>query len=453
MLLYLPGGHHDRGLSHHHLRPDWKWLTTFTVAGTWGKSVVAPLNCIGPDPQMQRDRDSEFVSPGKHTVLDVNRNRPYSSGMETVQPKGPPLADIRIIDLTTVIFGSYASQLLADFGADVVKVESAAGDSTRRTGPAITPWNFPAAMIARKAEPALAAGCSLVLKPAKEKPFSAMALGVLALEAGLPLGVLQIITGNAKEIGLALTKNPIVRKLTFTGSTQTGRVLMEQCSSTIKKISLELGGNAPLIVFEDADVELAVKGIVAAKFRNMGQTCVCANRIYVHNAIYEQVVDRLIQTIDDFKIGNCLDEANTHGPLINKKAVDKVHTHVVDAIAKGAQLKTGGKQPAIGDNYYLPTVLTEATDDMLICHEETFGPIAAIFRFADEADVVRRANHTEFGLAAYVFTNDYRRVHRLSKTIECEMLGINTGAISNEVAPFGGHQKVRLRARRLQARH
>lgn len=303
---------------------------------------------------------------------------------------------------------------------------------------AITPWNFPAAMITRKAGPALAAGCTLIVKPAENTPFSAMALGVLALEAGMPLGVLQILTGDAPDIGKALTGSPIVRKISFTGSTQTGRLLMAQSSSTVKKLSLELGGNAPLIVFEDADIQVAVQGILASKFRNMGQTCVCANRIYVHDAIYDEVATALVKAVGQFRLGNGLDAGVTHGPLINQAALDKVERQVADAVAHGARVLTGGEKSSLGANFYLPTVLAEATDEMLLCREETFGPIAALFRFKDEAEVVRRANHTEFGLAAYVFTEDRRRIWRLTRSIECGMLGVNTGLISNEVAPFGG---------------
>lgn len=303
---------------------------------------------------------------------------------------------------------------------------------------AITPWNFPAAMITRKAGPALAAGCSLIVKPAENTPFSAMALGVLALEAGMPLGVLQILTGDPREIGKALTESPIVRKISFTGSTPTGRLLMAQSSPTVKKLSLELGGNAPLIVFEDADIQLAIKGILASKFRNMGQTCVCANRIYVHDAIYDQVAQALVDAVGQFRLGNGLEDGVTHGPLINQAAVDKVERQVADAVAHGARVLAGGEKSSLGANFYLPTVLADATDEMLLCREETFGPIAALFRFKDEAEVVRRANDTEFGLAAYVFTEDQRRIWRLTRSIESGMLGVNTGLISNEVAPFGG---------------
>lgn len=304
---------------------------------------------------------------------------------------------------------------------------------------AITPWNFPAAMITRKAGPALAAGCAMVLKPAENTPFSAMALGVLALEAGLPTGVLQILTGDAPSIGRALTESPTVRKLSFTGSTQTGRLLMRQSSDTIKKLSLELGGNAPLIVFEDADIDRAVAGILASKFRNVGQTCVCANRIYVHDHIYDEVARRLVTAVAQFKVGNGLNTCVTHGPMINAAAVEKVERHMADAVKRGAKLLIGGSRlPELGANFFQPTVLADVTDEMLVCSEETFGPIAPLFRFTDESDVIARANATVYGLAAYIFTEDQRRTWRVSQALEYGMVGVNTGLISNEVAPFGG---------------
>ena len=303
---------------------------------------------------------------------------------------------------------------------------------------AITPWNFPAAMITRKAGPALAAGCTMVLKPAENTPFSAMALGVLALEAGIPAGVLQIITGDAPGIGRALTESPVVRKLSFTGSTQTGRLLMRQSADTVKKLSLELGGNAPLIVFEDADIDRAIAGILASKFRNVGQTCVCANRIYVHDSIYDEVAQRLTAEVEKFKVGNGFDAGVTHGPMINAAAVTKVERHIADAVKRGAKLLTGGQRHPLGQSFFTPTVLADVTDDMLVCSEETFGPIAPLFRFKDETEVVHRANDTIFGLAAYVFTEDQRRIWRVSASLEYGMVGVNTGLISNEVAPFGG---------------
>lgn len=303
---------------------------------------------------------------------------------------------------------------------------------------AITPWNFPAAMITRKVGPALAAGCSMILKPAEQTPFTALALGALAIEAGVPHGVFQIITGDAKEIGQCLTSSTRVRKLSFTGSTNTGRILMSQCSPSIKKLSLELGGNAPLIIFDDADVAKAVDGVIASKFRNMGQTCVCANRVYVQSGIYDEVVQLVHEKVKSFVVGDGVEPNVTHGPLIDAAAVAKVEAHVADALNKGAKLVCGGKPAAQGGNFYQPTLLTDANERMLISQEETFGPVAAFFRFESEEEVIRQANNTDYGLAAYFFTEDYRRIKRLSRQIEAGMIGINTGAISNEVAPFGG---------------
>ena len=303
---------------------------------------------------------------------------------------------------------------------------------------AITPWNFPAAMITRKVGPALAAGCTIVVKPAELTPLSAFALGVLGLEAGLPPGVLQIVAGNAPEIGAALCESPTVRKLSFTGSTGVGRVLAQQCAPTIKKLSLELGGNAPLIVFDDADIDRAIEGIVASKFRNAGQTCVCANRIYVQAGIYDAVAARLVAAVEAMRVGNGLEAGTTQGPLIDGRAVAKVRQHIDDALTQGAQLRTGGKPHALGGSFFEPTVLTGVTQAMRVAREETFGPLAPLFRFETEEEVVAMANDSEFGLAAYLFTEDRRRLWRVGEQLETGMVGINTGLISNEVAPFGG---------------
>jgi succinate-semialdehyde dehydrogenase / glutarate-semialdehyde dehydrogenase len=303
---------------------------------------------------------------------------------------------------------------------------------------AITPWNFPAAMITRKVGPALAAGCTIVVKPAELTPLSAFALGVLGLEAGLPPGVLQIVAGNAPEIGAALCESPTVRKLSFTGSTGVGRVLAQQCAPTIKKLSLELGGNAPLIVFDDADIDRAIEGIVASKFRNAGQTCVCANRIYVQAGIYDAVAARLVAAVEAMRVGNGLEAGTTQGPLIDGRAVAKVRQHIDDALTQGAQLRIGGKPHALGGSFFEPTVLTGVTQAMRVAREETFGPLAPLFRFETEEEVVAMANDSEFGLAAYLFTEDRRRLWRVGEQLETGMVGINTGLISNEVAPFGG---------------
>lgn len=303
---------------------------------------------------------------------------------------------------------------------------------------AITPWNFPAAMITRKAAPAIAAGCSMLVKPAEQTPLTAYALEVLALQAGLPADILINISGDAIEVGKTLCESDIVRKLSFTGSTQVGRILMQQCAPTIKKLSLELGGNAPVLVFDDANLEQAVQGIMASKYRNSGQTCVCANRIYVQDGIYDALADRLVEAVSKLKVGDGRLEGSTQGPLIDEDAIAKVQSHIADATGKGATLRIGGQRSALGGTFFEPTVLTGVTQDMKVSKEETFGPLAALFRFKTEDEAVAMANDTEFGLAAYLFTQSTARQWRVGEALEYGMVGINTGAISNEVAPFGG---------------
>jgi succinate-semialdehyde dehydrogenase/glutarate-semialdehyde dehydrogenase len=304
---------------------------------------------------------------------------------------------------------------------------------------AITPWNFPAAMITRKAGPALAAGCAMVLKPAPQTPFSALALAVLAERAGIPAGLFSVLPADAersREVGSELCANPIVRKLSFTGSTGVGIKLMEQCASTLKKLSLELGGNAPFIVFDDADLDAAVEGAMVAKYRNAGQTCVCANRIYVQDGVYDAFAEKLAAAVAKLKVGAGTEAGVTTGPLIDANAVAKVQSHLADALEKGAKVLQGGK--ALGGNFFAPTVLVDVTPDMRVAREETFGPLAPLFRFSDEAEVIRQANDTEFGLAGYFYTRDLGRAFRVGEALEYGMVGINTGLISNEVAPFGG---------------
>ncbi|MCP3715732.1 NADP-dependent succinate-semialdehyde dehydrogenase [Paraburkholderia sp. CNPSo 3281] len=303
---------------------------------------------------------------------------------------------------------------------------------------AITPWNFPAAMITRKVGPALAAGCPIVLKPAEATPFSALALAVLAERAGVPRGVFSVVTGDPKAIGGELTSNPTVRKLSFTGSTPVGRLLMSQCASTVKKVSLELGGNAPFIVFEDADLDAAVAGAIASKYRNSGQTCVCTNRFYVHDAVYDAFAAKLRDAVEKLKVGLGTEAGVTQGPLINEAAVLKVESHIEDALAKGAQVTTGGKRHALGHGFFEPTILTGVTPAMKVARDETFGPLAPLFHFSSDEEVIRMANDTEFGLAAYFYSRDIGRVWRVAEALEYGMVGINTGLISNEVAPFGG---------------
>jgi succinate-semialdehyde dehydrogenase / glutarate-semialdehyde dehydrogenase len=304
---------------------------------------------------------------------------------------------------------------------------------------AITPWNFPNAMITRKAAPALAAGCPIVIKPAKLTPFSALAMGELATRAGIPAGVFNVITGSKSgEIGTEMTESSIVRKVTFTGSTEIGKMLMRQCASTVKKVSLELGGNAPLIVFDDANIDKAVEGAIICKFRNAGQTCVCANRIFVQDGVYDEFARKFAAATKAMPIGNGFDQGIMIGPMVEASAVDKAEEHVLDAVAKGASVATGGARHAAGELFYTPTVLTDATRDMAIFKEETFGPVAPLFRFKDEADVIEMANDTEFGLASYFYANDLGRVWRVAEALEYGMVAVNEGVLSTEVAPFGG---------------
>jgi succinate-semialdehyde dehydrogenase/glutarate-semialdehyde dehydrogenase len=303
---------------------------------------------------------------------------------------------------------------------------------------AITPWNFPSAMITRKAGPAIAAGCTMVLKPATQTPLSALALAELAHRAGIPKGVFNVITGSATAIGAEMTGNPTVRKLTFTGSTEVGKKLMAQCAGTIKKLSLELGGNAPFIVFDDADLDAAVQGAMASKYRNTGQTCVCANRLLVQAGVYDEFAARLRAAVTQLRIGDGLAGVTDQGPLIDAKAVAKVEEHIADALAKGAKVSLGGKRHALGGTFFEPTILTGVTPQMLVAREETFGPVAPLFKFETEAQAIAMANDTEFGLAAYVYTRDLARSWRVSEAVEYGIVGLNTGIISTEMAPFGG---------------
>ncbi|WEK49230.1 MAG: NAD-dependent succinate-semialdehyde dehydrogenase [Candidatus Kaistia colombiensis] len=303
---------------------------------------------------------------------------------------------------------------------------------------AITPWNFPAAMITRKVAPALAAGCTVVLKPAGETPLTALALAELADRAGIPPGVFNVITGSASEIGGVLTAHPAIRLVNFTGSTEVGKLLMRQASTTVKKMALELGGNAPFIVFDDADLDAAVEGAMVSKFRNMGQTCVCANRIYAQAGIHDAFVEKLTAAVDKLKVGDGVEAGVSQGPLINDKAILKVEEHLKDARSKGAKIVLGGHRHALGGSFFEPTVLTGATRDMQLAREETFGPIAPVFRFDTEEEVIRAANDTEFGLAAYFYSRDIGRIFRVGEGLEYGMVGINSGLISTELAPFGG---------------
>ena len=303
---------------------------------------------------------------------------------------------------------------------------------------AITPWNFPTAMITRKAGPALAAGCAMILKPDMRTPLSALALVELANRAGIPKGIFSVVTGDAVAIGMEMTSNPIVRKISFTGSTGVGSKLMAQSAPSIKKLSLELGGNAPFIVFDDADIDAAVQGALASKYRNAGQTCVCTNRFLVQDSVYDEFSTKLANAVASLKVGNGLEDGVTQGPLIDEAAVKKVELLIDDAEKKGAKILTGGKRHALGKTYFEPTIMTEVTTDMRMAKEEIFGPVAPLFRFKDEQDAIQMANDTEFGLAAYFYARDMSRVWRVSEALEYGMVGVNTGMISNEVAPFGG---------------
>jgi succinate-semialdehyde dehydrogenase/glutarate-semialdehyde dehydrogenase len=303
---------------------------------------------------------------------------------------------------------------------------------------AITPWNFPNAMITRKVGPAVAAGCTIVVKPAPETPFSALALAELSTRAGIPAGVFNVITGPAEEVGGELTSNPSVRKLSFTGSTEVGRKLLAQCAPTIKKTSMELGGNAPFVVFVDADLDKAIEGVMIAKFRNGGQTCVCANRIFVEDGIYDEFAERLRDAVAKLRVGNGLENDVTVGPLINRDALEKVEAHIADAISHGARVISGGERHSLGGTFYQPTILTNVSSDSLLMREETFGPVAPLIRFSSEEDVIRMSNATEFGLACYFYTRDINRAWRVAEALEYGMVGINEGLISTEVAPFGG---------------
>lgn len=357
--------------------------------------------------------------------------------------QGKPLAEARAeIDYGSSFTEFYAEEARRVLG-EIIPTPKHSGRVLVMKQPvgvvgAITPWNFPFAMITRKISPALAAGCTVVVKPAPETPLTALALAELACQAGFPPGVLNVITGNAEAIGGELTSNRLVRMITFTGSTEVGKLLMRQSADTVKKLSLELGGNAPFIVFDDAGLDAAVAGAIASKFRNSGQTCVSANRILVQSGIYDRFAERLTEAVSDLKVGDGTEQGVTQGPLINEAGLDKVELHVRDAVAKGAKVLTGGVRHELGRTFFTPTVLTDVTPDMRIANEETFGPVAALFRFRDEEEAVALANDTPFGLAAYFFTENISRAWRVAEALEYGMIGVNEGMISSALAPFGG---------------
>ena len=357
--------------------------------------------------------------------------------------QGKPLAEAK----SEIVYGASFIEWFAEEGKRVYGETIPATDNDRRIHvlrqpigvcAAITPWNFPLAMITRKAGPALAAGCTMVLKPAMQTPLSALALAVLAQRAGVPDGVFNIVTGDAVPIGGEMTSNPLVRKLTFTGSTRTGKLLMKQSADTVKKVSMELGGNAPFIVFEDADLDAAVSGALASKYRASGQTCVCANRFLVHDSIYDGFAEKLTKAVAGLVVGDGRDQGVEQGPLIDENAVTKVEAHVADALAQGGRILIGGKRHSLGRTFFEPTVIGGALPSMLVAREETFGPVAPLFRFKTEAEAIHMANDTEFGLAAYFYARDVGRVFRVSEALEYGIVGVNTGIISTEVAPFGG---------------
>jgi succinate-semialdehyde dehydrogenase / glutarate-semialdehyde dehydrogenase len=357
--------------------------------------------------------------------------------------QGKPLAEARgEIDYAASFIEFYAEEAKRVYGETIPSPWPDARILTLRQPvgvvAAITPWNFPAAMITRKCAPALAAGCACVIKPALETPLTALALGELAQRAGFPPGVLNIVTGDAAAIGKVFCEHPAVRFVGFTGSTEIGKLLMRQAASGVKKVGLELGGNAPFIVFDDADLDAAVAGAMAAKYRNMGQTCVCANRIYVQDSVYDAFAARLAEATAKLKVGDGTQDGVQQGPLITPKAVDKVEAHIADALSKGARVLTGGKRHALGGTFFQPTVLADVTPDMIVARDETFGPVAPLFRFRDEADVIAQANATQYGLAAYFYARDLGRVFRVAEALEYGMVGVNSGIISTEVAPFGG---------------
>ncbi len=357
--------------------------------------------------------------------------------------QGKPLAEARAeVDYAASFTEFYAEEAKRIYG-EIIPTPKKSGRMLVLKQPvgvvgAITPWNFPLAMITRKISPALAAGCTLVVKPAPETPLCALALAELAVRAGVPPGVLNVVTGDAEAIGGELTSNPLVRMITFTGSTEVGKLLMRQSAATVKKLSLELGGNAPFIVFNDADVDAAVEGALASKYRNSGQTCISANRILVQAGIYDRFAEKLAAKVAKLKVGDGAERDVEQGPLINAAAIAKVEAHVGDAVARGAKVLTGGKRHALGANFFQPTVLTDVTPDMTIAQEETFGPVAPLFRFRDEAEAVALANDTPFGLAAYFYTRDLSRSWRVAEALEYGMIGVNEGIISSELAPFGG---------------
>ncbi len=450
----------DKSLFHTAPFVDGKWIET---GSSGSRDLFNPSSgeLIGAIPQLSCDQVREAISAA-HSAFSPWRKL-LAKERSTILRRWYDLIVANLDDLARLIvleegkpFAEaqgevrYAASFVEWFAEEAKRVKGdvmAGTDVGRRivtlkepvgVCAAITPWNFPAAMITRKAAPALAAGCTMVVKPAEQTPLTAFALADLATQAGVPDGVFNVVTGKASEIGAELTQNPLVRKITFTGSTEIGRILISQSAQTIKKLSLELGGNAPFLVFDDADVAQAVDGLIATKYRNTGQACISANRVYVQDGVYDRFAQTLAARVASLKVGDGFEEGVQQGPLIDADAVAKVKAHIADAVTKGASVIQGGQPHDRGGNFFQPTVIANVTPAMIICQEETFGPIAALVRFHTEEEAVRLANDTEFGLAAYLFARDAELIWRVAGALEAGMVGINTGTISNEVAPFGG---------------
>jgi len=439
---------------------DGQWLTRdggerLVVHNPSTGDPIADLPSAGADETQLAVEAAQRALPAWRGLSGKERSKVMRRWFELVRDNTEDLARLIVLEegkpLAEAIGEmNYAASFIEWFGEEAKRVRGdvfPAPESSRRVvvlreaigvSAAITPWNFPAAMITRKAAPALAAGCTMVVKPAEQTPLTALALAELAERAGVPAGVLSIVVGDAREIGPVLTGSPIVRKVSFTGSTEIGRLLLAQSAETVKKTSMELGGNAPVLVFDDADLDQAVAGVIATKYRNTGQACISANRVYVQSGIYDRFAEALTRKVEDLVVGDGFDAGVQQGPLIDVDAVAKVEEHVADAANLGARVLCGGRRHDRGGLFFEPTVLADVDSTMRITREETFGPVTPLIRFEDESDAIRMANDTEFGLAAYLFTRDAERTWRVSAALEAGMIGINTGLISNEIAPFGG---------------
>ena len=439
---------------------DGAWVSTgsggtFTVSNPSTGEVIAELPSIGREQVTEAIEAADRALPAWRALSGKERSKILRRWFDLVTEHADDLAAIITLEEGKPLAEAkaemaYAASFIEWFAEEAKRIRGDVFDAptaSRRiivlkepvgVCAAITPWNFPAAMIARKAAPALAAGCTMVVKPASQTPLTALALAELAERAGIPAGVLSVVMGSARTIGPELTGNPIIRKVTFTGSTEVGRQLMEESAATIKKVSMELGGNAPVLVFDDADLETAVVGVLAAKYRNTGESCIGANRVYVQDGIYDRFAAELAERSSKLAVGDGFTQGVAIGPLIDAAGVDKVEEHVDDAVSKGATVLAGGERHEHGDLFFQPTVLGDVTQAMLIAREETFGPVLPLIRFTNEADVVRMANDTEFGLASYLFSANAERIWRVAGALEVGMVGINTGMISNEIAPFGG---------------